>query len=802
MSMNWLTNILLFFAAPGEKLPPGTVQPPSLEAEGLGWGWAFFLAAMLTAGEAWAYRRFAGRLAWPWRAVLTALKVTLLAVLALLLTRPVLHLTVDESVRHPLLVLLDQSQSMGLADRRDALKDLTRAALAKGDLSPAAGLSKAPADSQLAGLKQLSRKQLLEYLAANEKMDLWRRLREHADLEVYGFGRKAAKLGDLTGADAAMFFTKVAYEENVTALGDALRQVLDELRGQPLAGILVITDGASNTGAPPVEAAAVAKQDGVPLFLYGVGVTSPQDLIVSGVTGPATTNARERVEFIARVKSQGMMGKKAVVQLKADGRVVASQPLEPRADGEQEITLGYQPETTGEVAIEALVAPLPEEALKDNNSAVTKVRVVDDKINVLLVQQEPNWDFEYLLVMLRRDRRVKVQCVVLKGDQGPDAPFLDGLPADKKELFKSDVIILSDADPTVLGASFMEALREWVDKIGGGLVLVAGRRFLPNTYAGTPLEPLLPVEPLPAKVAQTYTPPVALTLTPAGEGSAMLELSDNPVENRALWKKMPGLSWTAWVGNARPGAQVLLADPTPERVTRAGAMPVMATQNFGLGQTLYVGTGQTHRWRHKVGEKYFARVWHQMLQTLANQKVAGKTLTQLRTDRPRYATGERVRISGRLFKAGFEALTDAEAPGLVVVKPADGRARNVELRLQSIPDRPGEYRGEFVAPEAGEYAFSTLRDPATVLKFEVAEPRVEFTDMAMNEKLLREMAVVAGGELVREEDLNKLPGLVKARTARNTTFKTIPLNFTPWLLALLLVCAAGEWWLRRKLELK
>ncbi|MDR0533064.1 MAG: hypothetical protein LBH01_03830 [Verrucomicrobiales bacterium] len=812
--MNLLTKILLFFLAPGEKLPPGTVQPPSLEAEGLSWGWALLLIIALITGVVWAYRKFAPRLAWPWRVLLIALRSILLAILVLMLTKPVLHIMVDESVRHPLIVLLDQTQSMGLVDQRDALNDLTRAALAKGDVPPDRGLKQPPSDAQIGALKQLSRKQLLGLLAANDKMNLWSRLYDHVNLEVYGFGRKAAKLGELAPAnggkltvqDAMQFFKQVRYEENVTALGDSLRQVLDEQRGQSPAGILVISDGASNTGAPALEAAGIAKQDGVPLFLYGIGVASPQDIIVSAVNGPPTSNVKERVSFVARVKTQGMLGKKTRIQLKADGKVVDEQPLEIRSDGEQEITLGYKPEVTGDVNIEVTVPPLPEEALKDNNTATTKVRIVDDKINILLVQQEPNWDFEYLLTLMQRDRRLQVKCVVIKGDKdidtSPDSPYLNEIPTDKKELFKNDVIILNDVDPAVLGAAWMDLLKEWVDKVGGGLLLVGGTKFLPNAYVGTALEPLLPVELQASKAVQRYDSPVTLMLTVAGESSPFLTLSDNPEENRNLWKKFPGVNWTAWVGNVRPGAQTLLADPTSERATRSGPMPVIAVQNFGLGQVLYVGTDQTYRWRSKAGDKYFARLWGQFFQVLSNQKMLGNTLTQLKTDKLRYITGERVRISGRLFKSGFEPLTDADVPGMVNIKTPDGKTQTAELRLQSIPDRPGEYHAELLTLMAGSYSFSTVRDPATVLKFDVEDPKVELSDIAMNEKLLKDMATASGGHFLREEDLNKLPDLVLEKSVSNTTFKTIPLNFTPWLLAVLIVSAALEWFLRRKLELK
>ncbi len=91
---------------------------------------------------------------------------------------------------------------------------------------------------------------------------------------------------------------------------------------------------------------------------------------------------------------------------------------------------------------------------------------------------------------------------------------------------------------------------------------------------------------------------------------------------------------------------------------------------------------------------------------------------------------------------------------------------------------------------------------AVVVKFDVAEPKVELSDIAMNEKLLHAMASTSGGHFVREEDLNGLPELVASQTSGNVTFKKIPLAFAPIILALMILIACIEWLWRRKLELK
>jgi hypothetical protein len=812
-----MLRCLLFFLAPGEKLPEGATQF-SLEYEGLSWGWAFFILVVLVVGISWSYVRFAkiSRFA---RVGLIGLRSILIALLLFLLVRPVLLITVEETIRRPFLVLLDATQSLGLVDRRSNPDDLMREALARGLVDPAGGLKQTLPGTK-SGLQDISRHDLLEALAANPRLNLWPRLNARASLAFYGFGRKLTSLGELappegtklTVNESAAFFHAAHDDENLTAIGDGLRDLLDAQRGQPTSGILLITDGANNTGSSPVEAAAIAKEDGVPLFIYGIGVASPRDIMVSELDGPQISNVKEKLTMTVHIRAQSMTGRKAVVQLKAHGKVVDEQPIEFHADGDQEVALNYTPDLKGTVDLEAFVPPLPEEAVKDNNSAQTQVRIVDDKINVLLIDEEPSWDFQFLVTMLERDRRISLKCVVIKGDSDlslePNSPFLDRIPDDKARLFANDLVILGDVDPADLGDDRMKLLNEWVSKMGGGLLFHAGPKFDPAAYQNTPLEPLLPVE-IEARTSAPYDDPVQLKLTPAGESSPLLTLSEDAAQNLALWNGFPGIHWTAWVDQARPGARVLLVDPTPGRATRAGPMPVIAQQSYGLGQSLFIGFTETYRWRSHVGEKYFTQIWGQIIQALTSQhNLDASALVQLKTDRASYLTGGRVKISARIFQAGFNPVTDAEIPGVLTFTP-DAKPgqpppapQTSDVRLQAIPDRPGEYRAETTAPSAGTYSYATVRAPSVAVKFHVAEPQVEMSDIAMNERLLRAMATAAGGHFLREEDLDGLPELVAPKSSDSVTFKKIPLAFAPVLLALMILAGCAEWFWRRKLELK
>jgi hypothetical protein len=351
----------------------------------------------------------------------------------------------------------------------------------------------------------------------------------------------------------------------------------------------------------------------------------------------------------------------------------------------------------------------------------------------------------------------------------------------------------------------MALFAEWVEQKGGGLAFLAGPDFTPSAFARTPLEPLLPVELAGSATATPhYAEPVPLKLTPAGERSPILQIADDPKANNELWSAFPGVTWTARVGRVRPAAQALLVDPNPERATRSGPLPVLALQPYGLGQVAYLGTDQTYRWRSKAAERHHTRIWGQLIQALtAGRQHDGSEFVQVKTDRARYAVGDRVVITARAADTNLIPLTDATLPGTLSIQSASAAAPQLsELRLAAQAGRPGEYRGEFVARLAGNYTFTAVRDPAALAKFEVLEPRVELSATAMNEPLLRAMADASGGRFLREEDLAGLPALVASGTADVPTFRPVNLALSPWLLGLLIVLASAEWWVRRRSELK
>ena len=779
-------------------------------------GWVV-LAALLIGGLTWwSYWREAREMISPARRrVLTALRIVLFLLLLLIVLRPVLAFTVEGSIRRQLITLLDASGSMGIQDPRFASADLVRAALAKGELDWRKGLQQSPDARQSAALKLIPRVEILRAVLKDEDLGLLARFAKEYDLSTFTFGQSLAEIG--TSAATAQtapvaWVDQLDAKSPTTAIGDAVRELLERKRGQPMAGIFVATDGANNLGTAPLEAARLARAEGVPLFIYGVGITSPRDLMVANLFTQDVAFVKDELPVTVRVRGQGLRGETAKITLKLGDEIVASKDLTFTDDEEQTVALPFAPRQIGEYELKAAIEPRADEAAKDNNAVSQRLKVIDSKIKVLFIEETPRWEFRYLQSVLLRDRRIDLKCWLVEGDptmaEGAGSPYVKSFPPTKEELFKYDLVILGDVGVKELGALPIEWLGEFVSKFGGSCLFIAGPRANPATYRGTELEKMLPVE-LGEGLARAAGPerPTTLELTPLGRTSPMLKLSAKEDENAAIWKRLPKIYWVARVTRAKPAAQILLQDTDATKATRFGKMPVVAQQQYGLGQVLYVGTDNTWRWRRNADERFYPILWGQIAQQLGlAHLLGGSKRTQLSVDKQNYATGDRVTIYARLYTADFNPIKDPSVEGRYSVKPAsDGaspEAAGQSLTLRAVPEQPGMYRGDFTALTPGLHQFSVKTDDQTVVEFGVSEAKFESGETAMNEALLQQMAELSGGGFFREETLYQLPEALNAKSEKVSSVVDSELWSSPFYFALLLTVATVEWALRKRAQLK
>ncbi|MGC8828362.1 MAG: hypothetical protein ACP5TE_01135 [Verrucomicrobiia bacterium] len=742
--------------------------------------------------------------------------------------RPTLSLTIETDVRRTLLCLFDNSASMLIRDFRNSQSDLLRAAIAKGYVKSSDGTNAVLDRLTLKSIEQISRIETLKSVLTNRDLNLINQLNKTYNLNYFVFGKTVREINISTNnpedrssnavyktkqpVDYYSFLNELSGEEKQTAIGDAIRDLLNKKRGSPIAGIFMVTDGANNSGSSPIDMAELARSEEVPLYIYGVGITSPKDVVMISLFAPEVAFAKEETTATIRIRSQGMAGKSGILKLYLNNSLVDEKTIAFQRDGEIAETMRFIPQEKGYFELKALIEPDKEETVQDNNSLSKQIKIIDQKINVLLVEQYPRWEYRYLLARLIRDRRIELKAILLESDpetaKYENSIFLQRFPESKEELFKYDLIILGDVDSKYFSQSQLENIGELVSKFGGGFIMIAGKKFSPWSYRKTPIEKLLPVEfetlAIDLVGESYFEKPIKFELTQSGKQNLMLRLGDTDEENMKIWQSLPPIYWDARVSRSKPAAEVLLVDSDSSKETRFGKMPIIALQQYGVGQSLFVGTDNTWRWRKNEGEPFHGALWIQMIQRMALPKLlGGSKRVQISMDKQNYLPGERVNVMARIYTTSYDPLTEPIIKGGYAKRTETQlTTAQTEITLRLVQDQPGVYRAEFIAPSVGQYSFFIQNEKDVQLEFNVMEPRFEYGETALNESLLRRLAQISGGEFLREEDIHRLPQIIQSKTKKVNTNLELQFWSSPLYFILLLSILTAEWILRKKSLLK
>lgn len=546
-------------------------------------------------------------------------------------------------------------------------------------------------------------------------------------------------------------------EGESTQLGRALRAVYDDLRGMPPAAVVVLTDGINTQGPSLDDAAEWSVRKGVPLFFVGLGDQKPiRDVQLTDLLVEDLVFVGDMVQFEFRVAGTGFDGEEVdVVLRRLDqpeelARVTVPVPAAGRTETHR---IPYRPKKEGEFRFVVEIEPQEGEKQTDNNRRERLVRVRKEKIRILLAYAYPSYEFRYLRNMFKRDSTVDLDTVLQEADleyAEQDATALPSFPVRRDDIFKYDVIILGDVNPSLLNPAMLQNVVDFVHQPGkgGALVCIAGPRYMPLAFRGTALEDLLPVRASTVRIPVAdadLREPIRLLPTELGLMNPGMQLGDSPVESSEIWDRLPGVYWAVDAPDLKPGARVLA-----ERGNGVGPdgtpLPAIVMQYVGAGKVLFHGTDETWRWRYRVGDVFYSRYWIQMVRYLCRSKLSDSgTGADLLTDRREYQQGEPVTLRVRFDDPRRAPAAD---DGVTVVVEQEGRQlQRVKLR-RSVAGQ-AFFQGTLPRPSVGEYhawlAVPSVDKVAPSANFRVVAPPGEFERIEMDAIALRRAAERTGG---------------------------------------------------------
>ncbi len=692
-----------------------------------------------------------------WRpAVLWALQSSLLAALLTLLWQPAILVSTLKPQQNIVAVLIDDSKSMAIAD-----EGAPRLQRAKETLS--------------GGL-----------LAALEKKFQTRVYRVSDTLE------RVAKPETLEAKSGS------------THLADGLKRVAAESAGLPLGAVVLLSDGADNAGGIDLETVTELRTRHVPVHAIGYGRTVPEkDLEIVDAQTSVRALADSRLAMRVTFRQNGLTGRRGKLVLRESGKVLASRDLTLGAEGSRlRETLTFNAGGAGAKALQVAFEQVDGDTNAKNNSTARLLNVDNAKPRVLYLEGEPRWEYKFIRRALENDKNVQLVTVLRTTQnkiyrQGTDGPkeLEDGFPDKVDDLFRYQAIVLGSVEAAYLNTRQQELLKVFVDRRGGGLLLLGGRASLSEGgWNRSAMAELLPTV-LPDRKETFVRDPANVELAPAGIESLITRLTENPAANAERWKKLPYLADYQDAGTPKPGAAVL-ASMNPGG---KGLMPLLITQNYGRGRTAILATGGTWRWQmsQPVEDQTHEMFWQQLLRWLSAD-TPGRMLAS--TPRPMLLDDGKVKLTADVRDKSYLASADARVEARIIGPEATGAT----IEMTPDPVNPGIYTAEWNAEKQGSYIaeISAKRGEEEMGKDTVAFQRqdgmAENFHSEQNVELLTRLAEQTGGRYWKPADVAKLPQEIDYSGAGITVRETRDLWNMPAVFLVLIGLRAAEWLLRRR----
>ena len=749
---------------------------------------AFVAAALLTV---YLYRRGWGLPVWV-RVPLAVFRLVVLCVVVAALFEPTATIQQTRTQPRRLPVLIDVSQSMSVKDQRVRSEDLIEAATALG--MEAKDVNQLDAKKRR-GIAAASRLDLAQNLVARSGRPLFESLGKDLDVSYHTFGKTLHRLSEPT--------TNLVANEPGTYIAESLEAAAKANRGAPLAGIVLLSDGIDTSSRQGEAVIADLGRRGIPVFPVPMGVVAPDDVSIRNIIMQEVAFSGDKVPVRVQIQSKGYEKRSADLTVSLNGRNVAQRNVSLKGGLQfEDIFFNVDIHEKGAAKVEIALAPFADEVTAENNRVERSVRVVNEKINVLCIEGSPRWEYRYLMAMLKRDPRINVKFIATRAQPEMaqnSTEYIARFPETREEAYQYDLVILGDVDAGFFSAEAFLRLEELVRDRGGSLLMVAGSRFAPTSYAGTPVERMLPVQFDPAGEWQNVDDSVYPVLTPEGKSSLVMTLETDAEKNDAVWSRVAPLNWIPPLLAPRPGATVL-AELSDAR-SRVDRFPLVSWQRYGTGKCMLIGTDRLWLLRFKTGDKYHWRVWSQCIQFMTLSRLMGEhKRIRLETDRATYPVGGQVLLYAHVLDDRFEPVTQAGFE--VTVTPVDGNPQRVTLRPKA--GTPGMYEGYFTPALPGRYQFeanASDRALANATEFQVADIRPEMANTDMQIERLQRIADLSGGKCLSILQLQELPALLNRKPAEFTVRTEVPLWNNKWVVILLVTLVGLEWIVRRRYDL-
>ena len=599
--------------------------------------------------------------------------------------------------------------------------------------------------------------------------------------------------GEVTELNA---FAELPNPGDASNIGSSIVQTLREASNTSLGALILVSDGADNSGN--IDAATLSEivSYAVPIHTVGIGREAiPEDLELTSIQLPQSALPGTTLSAgVSIIHDQGGMTR---IKVYNGDELISTEEIELNAN--QNMTTAFidvEVSEPGELDLRFTLDPVNGERNLANNSRAQVVDVPDGNYRILYIEGEPRWEYKFMQRALDEDPSVQLSTLLRVTPnkfyrQGIDDPdqLAEGFPLERSELFAYDALIIGSVELAEFNEEQQQMIHDFVSERGGSLMMLAGLNGLGlGGWSESVVSEVLPVR-LAADDAAFVRQQAKVIPTPSGLASPILLLSDNPAENLERWNELPNIADYQNLGSLRPAATTLL-----EIDVNGELQPLLVTQPYGKGQSYIMATGGTWRWQMSMPLEDMSHetFWRQLARGLVvNSPLSFELSTNIEN--------EEIRVRAQVRDPDAE-----ENQGLAVsavVSSEYGPAMTLELLPSS--NQPGVYEASFNPADTGLFSIEAIsrvgNTPVSSVRSAIRyEQNQEAFAIRQNRDLLENLAAVTGGQYWQAQNWDELPEAISYSTAGITEQDIRYLWDAPIIFILLILLKAAEWLLRRR----
>jgi len=591
----------------------------------------------------------------------------------------------------------------------------------------------------------------------------------------------------------------------------AVMKVQEHLRGQPVAGVLLLSDGLDTILG---DKAAASVPAGVPVYAFELEKAfkpKPRErrVTIANMDYPQRVVVGWDTEIRASIGGSGMSGRTVPVELWRDGRKQRGTTVAFNEEEQiRETAFAISHDKPGLVQYEVRVNDPA--ADKQAKSFPFLIEVLEPGNRLLYIQNTLGFDFKFLRKAITSDRNLQLNAYVRMGDRMVQfgergmAASQQTLELTQQMLARYAVLILGDVPPESFTAGQLGTIRDFVDR-GGALVWLGGPNGLTSpTLARSPLKDVLPVR---IGAGAEYRDE-----RDSGAGGFPVEITDTGLRHPVfgpLFAKVKDFP-TLLTCNVAEG-QSQLAEVLLQAQVDGKMRPLVAATRFGQGRCVVVLTDTIWRWRLAsrgwTGDKSpYDTFWTQLMDWLIpkEKKQQNSNRIELFTERTNYEQSDKPEVRAILSLQSPDAKPPATLP--LQVRSPDDKTLEYTLRPATLQTSDGKqvpgYRVDVEPHMAGIYVAkcSTTVGSAKIegeTRFVVTKPATELTGKPINRDLLSKIADATKGRFYAMENWNNWRKDLHYEEQRISRVQILDLWNHPALLSLLMGLLAADWIARK-----